>query len=771
MAQAKVIISSVDKMSPGMMAAKKSAMQFQQDINKIGKSLKTAFDVTVIVVAVRKLSQAVSGCTKEFLEAERKYKQLLITLGNSAAYKSVTDNIKKLSRQTLASKGDIESMVSELAGLGKSADEINRISEAAVYLSNVTGQDLNSSMTALLNTYNGNVKALKKLGIETDFLTKYELKQGAAVDLVAKKFGNLSKQMAANDTPQHLKNIKDNLGDLRQTIGEVINYNLASVVADIDVKLNNMMENIKGSIRYVGAVIKQFPQVISVVYQSIIQMVQRAFDFNVIKKFFAQIVRTAASSLLTIVDNLGNVIGSLATAVIAEIQYIAANLYAELVDALFRVFNTTEEAFKDSWLGKLLDTTKSISGAIRMGLGIATSKYDPKSGTLKQTAMSQYLISSGATAMTPEMTAKQTADAMKQGVDAALQRVGDSLVTMLNRVFTEGGEVLSSVGTWFNDNFSDIVSGMVSSIDSIVAPVLEAWEKNRNATPTGAGTGAGGDVITTGAASPGMAILNSFTSAMGEAGGVINNFVSNIQTYGAKMGTIIASLSYVFEGMATTMGESLTNLVNTIIKPLRVFGEMLGSVLAPFLDMITSFLKPIADMLIQVFGAIVAVLRPVVETISTILAPVLQIIGNVLQALMPVIKVFAKIFVTVTGTIQYVIQTLQHWVATLMNWLADLNILGWHPFGGLRMNDPGSPGRYSDFIKSKWASVDAAFESSTIEGTGTATAVTSAGYQGATQVTINIYQQAPVVGDGGMRAFAAMIKTEFDNLNYFGVTA
>lgn len=755
-----------------MMAAKKSAMQFQQSIDKIGKSLRTAFDVTVITVAVRKLSQAVTGCTKEFLEAERKYKQLLITLGNSSAYKAVTDNIKKLTRETLTSKDQIESMVSELAGLGKSADEINKIADASVYLANVTGQDLNSAMTTLLNTYNGNVKALKKLGIETDQFSKYELKQGAAVDLVTQKFGALSKQMAQADTSQHTKNIKDALGDLRQTVGEIVNYNLASVIANIDAKLTDMFDRIQGSIRYVGAVINQLPQVASIVHNTIIKIIERAFDWSVIKKFFSQIVKTAASSLLTIVDNLGNLIGNLSTAVIAEIQYIAANLYAELVDALYRVFNTTEEAFKGSWLGKLLDTSKSISGAIRMGLGIATSKYDPKSGTLKQNAISQYYIQSGASAMnTSGMTARQTADAMKQTVDAALQRVGDGLVTMLNGVFTEGGEVLSSVGTWFNDNFSDIAAEMTKQIDAIVGPVLEAMDKNRS-TSTGAGlngTGSTGDVQT--GTSPGMAILGSFTNAMGEAGSVINNFVSNIQQYGFKMGTIIASLSYVFEGMATTMGESLTNLVNTIIKPLSVFGEMLGSVLAPFLDMITSFLEPIAEMLIQVFGTIVVVLRPVVETISSILAPVLQVIGNILQALMPVIKVFAKIFVTVTGTIQYVIQVLQHWVATLMNWLADLNILGWHPFGGLRMNDPGSPGSYSSFIKSKWASVDAAFESSTAEGTGTATAVTSAGYQGATQVTINIYQQAPVVGDGGMRTFAAMIKTEFDNLNYFGVTA
>ncbi len=36
---------------------------------------------------------------------------------------------------------------------------------------------------------------------------------------------------------------------------------------------------------------------------------------------------------------------------------------------------------------------------------------------------------------------------------------------------------------------------------------------------------------------------------------------------------------------------------------------------------------------------------------------------------------------------------------------------------------------------------------------------------GATQVIINIYQEAPIVGDGGMRRFAQMIREEFSNLD------
>ena len=56
------------------------------------------------------------------------------------------------------------------------------------------------------------------------------------------------------------------------------------------------------------------------------------------------------------------------------------------------------------------------------------------------------------------------------------------------------------------------------------------------------------------------------------------------------------------------------------------------------------------------------------------------------------------------------------------------------------------------------------------DAVSTQTAVSSASYQGATQVTINIYQEAPVVGDGGMQRFAQMIREEFFNLDYYSVT-
>ncbi|MDD4007914.1 MAG: hypothetical protein PHO44_08030 [Sphaerochaetaceae bacterium] len=54
-------------------------------------------------------------------------------------------------------------MVAELAALGKSADDIEKINSASVYLSNVTGKDIASLMTTLLSTFKGTTTQLGKI--------------------------------------------------------------------------------------------------------------------------------------------------------------------------------------------------------------------------------------------------------------------------------------------------------------------------------------------------------------------------------------------------------------------------------------------------------------------------------------------------------------------------------------------------------------------------------------------------------------------------------
>ena len=218
--------------------------------------------------------------------------------------------------------------------------------------------------------------------------------------------------------------------------------------------------------------------------------------------------------------------------------------------------------------------------------------------------------------------------------------------------------------------------------------------------------------------------IQSFLSNVGEAGEVIGDLASNMATMGAGLGALYTAFEYVMQGIGETIAPVMNLITELVIKPLVELGKAVGSLLLPILNI-----------------------------------------------LVPVLKMIIKPVIAVVGTFQYVGQVLQHWVASIMNWLAGLNIFGWHPFGGLAMYDPGSPGNYFDYIGKKLAEVDSMTATSGAESVSTSNAISSAGYRGATQVTINIYQEAPVVGDGGMREFAQMIKEEFDNLNYYGVTA
>lgn len=133
---------------------------------------------------------------KEAQEAERNLQQLtaaLETTGeatreNIAAFEAFAAQIESTTRF-----GD-DLIIQQLAiakNFGLTTVEAKKLVEAATDLSAVTGNDLTKSTEDLLKTLTGQTpKELRILGLEFANLTKEQLKAGAALDLVASKFGD-----------------------------------------------------------------------------------------------------------------------------------------------------------------------------------------------------------------------------------------------------------------------------------------------------------------------------------------------------------------------------------------------------------------------------------------------------------------------------------------------------------------------------------------------------------------------------------------------------
>ena len=223
MAEAKVIVSAENRLKQGLDDARKDLLGFGDAAEAIGNKLKNALTVTAVVVGLEKLGKAAFDCFVEFGEGERRIKQLKIALDNNeTSFSRAIRLIDEMRGMSLASKDQIEGLVAELATLGKSDAEIDKITRAAVNLSNVTGQDLNSAFTLINGTYAGTAGKLEKLIPEIGNLTKEQLAAGGAADLINGKFGEMSKQLAEDNIPQKIKNIKDGWDDLKQNFGQAV---------------------------------------------------------------------------------------------------------------------------------------------------------------------------------------------------------------------------------------------------------------------------------------------------------------------------------------------------------------------------------------------------------------------------------------------------------------------------------------------------------------------------------------------------------------------
>ncbi|MGD9938611.1 MAG: phage tail tape measure protein [Clostridia bacterium] len=217
---AKIVITSVNNAGAGIQAAAKDLVSLESNAVRVAKGIQQAFSAVAIAAAAKQVVQFGIESVKAFGEVERKMTQLKVALGgNESSFDRLNEHIEDLSKVTLASKGDVQSLVSQLAALGKSDADIERISEAAVNLSNVTGQGLNEAMKQVNATFSGSTDELGKLVPELRGLTKEQLAAGDGVDLLNAKFKDISDSMAGG-VSQGIKNLSDNFGDLKENIGE-----------------------------------------------------------------------------------------------------------------------------------------------------------------------------------------------------------------------------------------------------------------------------------------------------------------------------------------------------------------------------------------------------------------------------------------------------------------------------------------------------------------------------------------------------------------------
>ena len=178
------------------------------------------------------------------------------------------------------------------------------------------------------------------------------------------------------------------------------------------------------------------------------------------------------------------------------------------------------------------------------------------------------------------------------------------------------------------------------------------------------------------------------------------------------------------------------------------FNKAISNAVSGVSSFITSFasVKALMDPFSLILKGFTDKLAPVVNRVLQPLVDSITRIGSTLADIfIPILDLVAPAISAIAGTINWACDWIRYAIGYLTFWTDDDNI-----------DQPGSLKEYTSYDKS----YDTAASSS---------AITSAQYAGGQYITVNIFQQSPVVGSGGMQEFARMIKNELDEMNYFGV--
>ena len=225
--------ADVSGFQKGMQKAEKSLKKLADGITNIGKKgiVGSLANVTLamggVVTAFKTATKVVKDVAKAVGECTEAYKQQAIverTLqtaiqNNPYVTGKALQNLKQFASdmQRISNVGDeqIIQLETQLISLGRTEEETMNIIRVAMDMSATGTMSLDTAITQLNATLNGNIGRLGQQNAELKNLTEEELKSGKAVEILGEKFKGLSE--ATVDTSKQLKNIK---GDFKEAIGE-----------------------------------------------------------------------------------------------------------------------------------------------------------------------------------------------------------------------------------------------------------------------------------------------------------------------------------------------------------------------------------------------------------------------------------------------------------------------------------------------------------------------------------------------------------------------
>lgn len=632
------------------------AIKSMQKLKKAGDAINTAFKALVVGTVMKGIKTATNGATEAFMKQNEALTKFNASMQQAnLSIKQMTNVKSKLSKNNFFDDDSLNNAMSMAAQMGLNEEQIENVMTAATDMAASGIMPLDQAVKSLSGTYSGNIGQLKKMFPEVASLTKEEIEQGKAVDILKTKYDGFADSMSSTFSGRNTQ-FKNTFSDLQASIGSVmqsVSFVAQGALMEPMKKITEFISEHRDQI--VGFFIN-LPEIAKVTVLNIWEIVKRTFSGDGLKNLFLFIGKGIIAQAKFSIQTIFGLVKSLGTDILAIFDFVFGNLWRNTQDLVANIGN------------KLIEV---LNGAFQKVLSAPGVKqlYEWLSGNKVSDA--QIITFQFKNDHASEN--KSWADVTSTISNSTTQLVEDFKRNTTAYINAEKSNLDSFVG-----NYADLNEKTVADIKEILGKDLPADLKKAVAAgmQSGQSSDAGGGTGALGA-SKGMESLKSLLGTLGQLGQVIQAVMSSnwIGLLIQFLGSLSQSLSNQSESWSKLLNcmSTVTDVIAEIIGPIweKIFkpfadglvsiGKIVGNILLPILQLVSDLLTPINEILTEVLnfiGDFVECISPLLQLVGTLLQlfnplmPILDALCSVLRILMNVITwLYNKILVPVINGI------------------------------------------------------------------------------------------------------------------------
>lgn len=748
----------------------KAVKSAQSGLKALTASAK-AFNFAVAGFVIKKVfdgvNKIVSGSTSAFISQNTaliKYQKSLTQTNTSLQEMNQLKN--QLSRNNFFDDDSLNNALLICNQMGLTEEQIKNVMEASTDLASSGVMPLDQAVKSLANTYSGTTGSLAKIQPELKNLTKEQLANGEAVEIISKKYKGFADTMSNTFSGRNTQ-FKNAFSDLQASIGGIFEGLKFVSIGKILEPLNKVTNWITENRNKIIAFILALPEITKTVCKDIWEIIKQTFTGDGLKNlllFLGSVALNQAkfsiTSIWELIKFLFDDLLALGDLTIGNLVRIINNKIMGVGNTIIETINTALQKVLDSkavkWIAENIFKAKSFDGSNVISFRFEEKQLTTFNQFTSRIADNNTKLINNLKANTSEMIQKQ-----KQ----AFSSFTDDYSGLNNKLKADVMNIINNldIPEELKQAYGQIIPDLQEAIEDGVENGLSNSDKSEKKD-----SGVSG-------------ILN----ALGDIGQLIQAIIT---------GGWIGALIYLVEKILIKLTEECTAfavLLNIITELISATIETLVPAIEDISKVILLIFKPLSEVLTAIFSTIsvtlnslifiiqsitnmIGALLPAVIDIINIALVAIELVGMILEVLEPilvgleyVIKAVSTIISVVANTIGNVLVAIHNAVVWIYNGIMDLFNKG---RGKKSYKDFYN---YTDSITKIWNGLDKDSVEKLIEGakdsySNSSSSSTGASYTAARDIYVNIYYNNSYI-NGDAREIALNLRNEIRSAEKLGL--